>query len=76
MGDSLQEIVMKCLACGTEKMTGTYTSEGIGDGRFVYSHGYCSMSCARKQYGDDLIALFSEYDNEQDDVDEIGEIKR
>ena len=62
-GQTLQEIVMVCLSCGTQKPTGTFTSRIDFDNQYAYSHGYCSVRCAEKQYPG-VTELFSQYDLE------------
>jgi hypothetical protein len=46
----LQEIVLVCLQCGTQHHTGQYSRIKSFDEAVIYSHGYCSMNCAEKQY--------------------------
>ena len=50
----LTEIVLKCLTCGKENNTGKYTQNTTKE-PFLYSHGYCSLDCARKDYGEILM---------------------
>ena len=58
--NNLQEIAVVCMECGSVRPTGTYTSPKNYEEKYAYSHGYCSMSCAEKQYPD----LFSELEAE------------
>ena len=47
---TLQEIVVVCLNCGAQNPTGKYTRVQNYDEQYAYSHGFCSLKCAEKQY--------------------------
>jgi hypothetical protein len=58
---NLQEIVLVCMQCGTQNPTGKYTRVQSFDEKYTYSHGFCSIKCAEKQYPD---MIFSELESE------------
>jgi hypothetical protein len=67
--NNLVEIVLKCLNCGIEKQTGTYTQRVVGEEIVAYSHGYCNMRCAEEQ----LNFKLSDYKLLRDIKDEWGQ---
>jgi len=48
---TLQEIILVCLECGSQRPSGKRTPLVDPDSRYAYSHGYCP-DCVEKVYSE------------------------